>query len=153
MNILETMKRCGVLVTGSDLAAVEHDDGGVSFNLPLEIVSEANAREHWAARYRRAKRQKGTAFNATLRHTASLRQQIEVDDGIRLAITLVRIMRRGQRKFDGDNLQSGFKSARDGIAAALGIDDGSDRLDFRYDQEKGGGLRGGVRVTIARIDI
>jgi hypothetical protein len=37
---------------------------------------------------------------------------------------------------DDDNLASGFKAARDGVADWLGIDDGSPRLSWRYGQRK-----------------
>ena len=38
---------------------------------------------------------------------------------------------------DDDNLASGFKSTRDGVADWLGIDDGSKRLTWVYKQVKG----------------
>jgi hypothetical protein len=39
---------------------------------------------------------------------------------------------------DGDNLQSGFKAVRDGVADWLGVDDGSQLLDWQYRQRSNG---------------
>jgi hypothetical protein len=39
---------------------------------------------------------------------------------------------------DGDNLQSGFKAVRDGVADWLGVDDGDKRIDWQYGQRSGG---------------
>lgn len=55
----------------------------------------------------------------------------------RLQVTLTRIYPAGRRRFDGDNLQFGFKAMRDGIADWLEVNDGSDRLHFVYAQEPG----------------
>jgi P2-related tail formation protein len=38
---------------------------------------------------------------------------------------------------DGDNLQSGFKAVRDGVADWLGIDDGSQLVEWEYRQRPG----------------
>ena len=52
------------------------------------------------------------------------------------------------RRLDSDNLASACKNARDGIAAALGVDDGDERIEWRYEQEpcKRGEQR--VRVVV-----
>ncbi len=70
---------------------------------------------------------------------------VEINDAPGYAVTLTRI---GKRKLDSDNLQGGFKAIRDAIAKAFGIDDGSDRWGWRYDQrvEK----RYGIEITIER---
>jgi hypothetical protein len=39
---------------------------------------------------------------------------------------------------DGDNLQSGFKAVRDGVADWLGVDDGSSLVDWQYCKRSGG---------------
>jgi hypothetical protein len=39
---------------------------------------------------------------------------------------------------DGDNLQSGFKAVRDGVADWLGVDDGSGLIDWQYCQRSSG---------------
>lgn len=140
----------GIVFPASAMSGSTLDGGGVSFALPLEIVSEMNWRGHWAVRHKRAKKQRRIAYAGTLQHARALRYRIQTGEDIRLAITLVRLTRPGQRRFDGDNLQAGFKHIRDGVADALGIDDGDDRLEWRYAQEPDGGKRGGVTVIIAR---
>ena len=86
----------------------------------------------------KAKRAKGHREAAFL----MLKRYRRTFHGAILTITLTRI---GIRKLDGDNLQRSFKSTRDGVADALGIDDGSDRIEWKYAQEKG---KYGVKVTI-----
>jgi hypothetical protein len=60
-----------------------------------------------------------------------------------LTIVLTRI---APRKLDTDNLASGFKAVRDGIAEWLGIDDGDSRLDWQYRQRNGG-------VKVYRVEV
>ena len=117
-----------------------------AFVMPIEIISEANNRDHWAKKHKRAKNQKGLAYAYCLKYLGYPRGKSDLRKKWR--ITLVRIKAKGQRRYDGDNLQSGFKAIRDGIAMYLDIDDGSDRLDWIYEQEKGGDERGSVRVEI-----
>ena len=56
------------------------------------------------------------------------------------------------RKFDDGAVEGSCKAVQDGIADALGIDDGDDRLEWRYDQRKGrvGGILGGRGDTRER---
>ena len=61
----------------------------------------------------------------------------------RWTVSLTRI---SKGKLDeGDNLNSSFKFVRDAIAEWLGVDDGSDRYDWRYAQERG---EPGIRILI-----
>lgn len=121
----------------------------VAFILPIEIVSEANRRDHWAAKYRRADKQKRMAHAMTLKYARRLRDRAAADKGTRLLVKLTRILRPRQRHFDDDNLQSGFKAIRDGVAKALGIDDGSDRIEWRYEQAKD--MKAAVVVEITDV--
>ena len=138
----------GIVFPASELCA--QGEGAVVFTVPVEIVSELNRRDHWAVKYRRATRQKRMAHAHTLKHAHRLRARARADRDLCLLVKLVRIMRRRQRPYDGDNLQSGFKAIRDGIAEALGIDDGSYRIDWQYDQERGDG-KGMVRIAIEEV--
>lgn len=114
----------------------------VTFEIPVNLVSEMNSRDHWATRHRRFKAQ-GKWVLAEL-----IGKCPPSTDRIR--ITLTRVKAPLQRDFDGDNLQASFKAIRDSIAAWLDIDDGSDRLDFEYKQVKG--QMAGVRVEIWEIE-
>lgn len=99
--------------------------------LPLRLVSSLNAREHWAARARRVKRERVTAFLAV--------PKVPVP-------CTVYITRIGKRRMDGDNLQGACKAIRDGIAQKLGVDDGDSRIRWEYAQEIG--KEYGVRICI-----
>ena len=63
---------------------------------------------------------------------------------------VVTMIRTGPRKLDDDNVSGGFKHIRDGIADALGVDDGSAEVQWKYAQEPG---KGGARVEIVLSDI
>ena len=49
-------------------------------------------------------------------------------------------------KLDSDNVQRALSAVRDGVADALGINDGSDRLTWTYEQEQQHAY--GVRIEI-----
>lgn len=112
----------------------------VEFTIPGPVPSCANLREHWHARAKRAKAQRG---GASLMAMAHLRKTGWPPNVKGLTITLTRL---GPRKLDSDNLASSCKAHRDGIADALGIDDGDARLEWVYQQERGAAP--GLRVTI-----
>lgn len=113
----------------------------LTVTLPIRTESEANLREHWAKKSRRAKDQRGTArmilgqwkYAPLKRHTGTFE------------ITLVRI---GQKPLDPDNLANSFKHVQDGIADALGIDDGDVRIKWFYAQVKGSPREYAVMVEI-----
>lgn len=100
--------------------------------LPLRIESVANKREHWSVRSRRSKAHRLAAL-AVPAHS------------LPCVVTLVRVAPRG---LDGDNLQSGFKALRDGIADRLGVKDNDPRVEWRYDQ-----VRGRAKEYAARVNI
>lgn len=108
-----------------------------TFNLHCRLVSLTNSREHHMAKARRAKQQRGDAKKATL---------AELDRANTDRPWLITITRLGKRKLDDDNLASSAKHIRDGIADALGIDDGDERLRWRYAQDTP--LPYGVRVEM-----
>lgn len=104
----------------------------VSVDVPLLVQSVGNLRESWQARNRRVGRERQTvttylfaqAGRATGPHLTSVHK--------RLLITFVR---RASRRLDDDNLAGGCKGPRDAVAEWLGVDDGSRRLIWAYDQE------------------
>ncbi|NIA07165.1 MAG: hypothetical protein GWP14_05955 [Actinobacteria bacterium] len=99
--------------------------------LPLRTWSEANLRQHWAKRARRARKQRQAAW--LLVRAACNRADISFSSGP-ITVTLTRL---APRRLDCDNLASSLKAVRDGVADALGTDDGSSRIKWRYDQRKG----------------
>ena len=68
--------------------------------------------------------------------------------GLPMRIRLERA-KRG-RPMDDDNLRSALKACRDGVADALGVDDGSPLVTWEYAQVKGKG--GTLRIQIWRTD-
>lgn len=111
------------------------DTAAGEVTLPLLIKSEANGRDHWAAKARRVKshRQEALAIPKALLCEPPC------------VVTLTRI---APRSLDTDNLQSGFKALRDGIADRLGVDDKDPRVRWEYQQERGEPLTYGARVRI-----
>lgn len=98
----------------------------VEVTLRRRLVSEANAREHWATRAKRAKAHRTMARGTLRLHHAPIPAPCR--------ITITRI---GKRRLDDDNLAGSAKAIRDGVADWLGIDDGDPRLTWRYAQEIG----------------
>jgi hypothetical protein len=97
-------------------------------SLPVRIESEANRREHWS---------KAAARKKLHRQTARLALQHIRDRPPAGAAIVVTMRRIAPRNLDSDNLASGFKAVRDGIADWLGIDDGSPRITWLVEQGKG----------------
>jgi crossover junction endodeoxyribonuclease RusA len=117
---------------------------GVEFEIKVRTVSEANNREHWGAKARRAKQQRGLA-------ALVIRQAINAGYIVPRTIAMsekteIKLTRVGKRKLDSDNLARSCKAVRDGIADAIGIDDGDERLEWIYAQEIG--KEYAVRVSI-----
>lgn len=111
----------------------------IDVRLPVKIVSEANLREHWRKVSRRKKDHRVTA-RLVLQQYARPMGEAE-----RFTVTLTRV---APRKLDDDNLQSGFKATRDGVADWLGIDDGSPRIRWQYAQERGRAGEYAARVAV-----
>ena len=124
------------------------NDRGVRVTLPIRTISENNAREHHMARARRRKAQRDMTALAIRAHLRS---------ATLAAPYLVTLTRLAPRKLDGDNLQGAMKAIRDGVADALGVDDGDESaVTWAYDQRPATGpalLRGqGVEVRVeARV--
>lgn len=102
--------------------------------LPVATVSEANGRDHWAVKGKRAKRQRLAAKLLCPRATLP---------------ATVRLTRLSRGRLDDDNLRGALKAVRDGIADAFGVADNDPRLRFEYDQApRGDKLQGSVLVEV-----
>ncbi len=108
--------------------------------LPIRIVSESNAHEHWRPRQRRAKAQRTTV------HTL-LRQRLF---GMSLPVR-VELVRIAPRELDTDNLQGAFKHVRDGVADALGVNDRDKRVAWTYEQRKGRPKQYGISIAVIAL--
>lgn len=112
-----------------------------AFAIPIRTVSEANARDHWAKRAKRMKTHRRTAYLATL--AALRRRRIALP----CVVTITRVA--PSNGLDSDNLAGSAKGARDGIADALHVDDGSPLVEWRYAQRRG---PWGVEVEIRTLE-
>ena len=115
----------------------------ISVRVPVRVVSEANRRDHWTVKARRAKEQRfevGVVLRAALRKGWG-RHRAGADEEIGVWLT-----RRAPRRLDGDNNQRALKAVRDGVADALGMDDADPRIAWHYTQERDS--RYGVDVRI-----
>lgn len=104
----------------------------------LRLVSESNERSHWAVRAKRFKEQKEAVWYAWKQ------QPLKVPNGP-MTITITRV---GPKKLDTDNLAGSAKGLRDALAAIVGVDDGSDRIEWHYEQEAVGKRKYAVRIRI-----
>ena len=97
--------------------------------IPINLLSEANLREHWSAKHRRKKEQQ--------RVILLFRQKLLMarPEGEPITVHLTRI---GPRCLDLDNLAGSFKHAQDAVALILGVDDGDRKsVTWTYNWRKG----------------
>lgn len=127
-----------ILVPGTYTAP----DGAVGFVLPIALVSEANAHEHWRKRQKRAKSQRGLT-------TFWLRAYRRSPPQVPLVVTIVRV---APREVDSDNLVGSAKHVRDGVADYLGVNDRSKDVVWVVRQEKGPPRTYGTKVEIRAWD-
>ncbi len=100
--------------------------------LPLTVVSRINRGGHWSATAKAAKKHRQAA---AMKLRAELRRRRFTF--ARAVVQLVRVRPVGLRGLDDDNLRGGFKAVRDGVADALGIDDGDARVRWLYAEVEG----------------
>ena len=105
----------------------------------MRLCSLTNAREHHMVKAKRARAQRQAAQWAIRSRWTEFIYHRAYE---------IEITRLGPRVLDSDNLASSAKSVRDGIADALGVDDGDPRITWLYAQEKGRPREYGVRIEI-----
>jgi len=115
--------------------------------LPVRTCSEPNLRGHWAKRARRVREQRLAARAMVGSHLRAL----PADDPLRAAAPklIVRLTRIGPRRLDSDSVAAALKAVRDGVADALGLDDGDESIRWLYDQATG---RRGEYAVLVEID-
>lgn len=108
----------------------------------LATVSEANTRQLWQVRARRARGQRQT----TAAQLAASGFDPEALVAGKPTITLVRV---GRRALDTDNLAGALKAVRDAVAEWLGVDDGpKGPVTWAYHQEVTRAPLGKVRIEV-----
>lgn len=108
-------------------------------SIPMKAESTANKREHWAAKHRRTKPQRNAA-------ALLVKTRLHELGKARLVVLLERV---SPGTLDDDNLRSALKSFRDGVAAALRVDDATPLVRWEYAQRKGKPGEYAVDVSIA----
>jgi len=117
----------------------------IEFSIPGSVPSSSNLREHWAQKAKRVKAQRISA-NVLARMYVSFYFITAIKSGA--TVTLTRVYAgRGKPLDNHDNLASSMKPHVDGIANALGLDDGDARLTWLYEQ-----LRGPAPCVRVRIE-
>lgn len=111
----------------------------VKVTIPIKIESVANLRENWRERAKRSKKHRTAAYC----YLAMYSQPINTVGP--MTITLTRI---ATRQLDDDNLASGFKAVRDGVADWLKRPDNDPLISWRYSQEKGEPKKYAASITI-----
>lgn len=105
---------------------------------PPKVLSP-NARTHWATKSRAAKAYRHACF------VLCRRAELSVPTG--RALLSLEFIPPDRRRRDDDNCIAAFKSGRDGVAQALGIDDSRfvTQLEMSSETIKGGAVR--VRIS------
>ena len=122
---------------------------------PMIVPSAANLREGKRAKAKRVQGQRdGARAQMIACQSWKAAAWVAAKSGVRILITRI-----APRKLDDDNLAYACKAIRDGVALAIGIDDGDPRLEWEYDQSRFGGpltpggmkrKPNGVRIQIWR---
>jgi len=100
----------------------------VIFTIDGHLPSRANQRGHW--------RNWAKVWKAQ-RTLAGVSATLAFDNCAPKPPLIVTMTRISPRLLDDDNLAAAFKSVRDGIADALGIDDRDPRITWKCEQAKG----------------
>jgi hypothetical protein len=120
------------------IAFGEYQRAQRTVTLPMKAESTANVREHWGARAARAKKHRSAA--------ALLSKSLTRDVKPALIVTLTRV---SPRELDDDNLRSSMKSARDGVAVALRVDDRTPLVEWRYAQRRGEPHENAIEIELS----
>ena len=114
----------------------------IEVRMNMKIVSVANMRLHWAVKAKLVR-------DHRTRTRMSLNAAAQSSGAEMLPVTVV-LTRVAPRRLDGDNLQSGFKAVRDGVADWLGVDDGNGLIDWQYAQRSGKAGEYAVEIEVIR---
>ena len=102
----------------------------IIFNLNIQGLNKSNRYSHWGKQAAAKKKQRALSC-------VKVANEMALGNLQKCSSYEVTFLRSGVRLLDDDNFIGGCKHIRDGIADALGIDDGSNKLRFIYLQTKG----------------
>lgn len=107
--------------------------------IPLRARTSQNARfDHYMAKAKRVKKERGDAMMATARLPALVEPA--------LLVTLTHV---GPRELDAVNLLGALKAVQDGVASRLKVDDASPLVKWEFFQERG---EYAVKVKVTPLD-
>jgi hypothetical protein len=109
-------------------------------SVPIRIESSLNLRVHWRVRANTNASHRAAAYFAL--------KQAKVAPNLPCVITLTRV---APRELDGDNLQGGFKSTRDGVADWFAVDDRDPRIEWKYSQRKGAPREYAAEIGVEQV--
>lgn len=102
----------------------------LSFVVPVALVNDANARDHWRTSYARHEQIKQTTLAMWLKHSAKVPKSTWQPPN-RVKVVVVR---HGKKRMDKDGNWSSAKYLIDGLAYGMGIDDGAPHVDWEVSQ-------------------
>jgi crossover junction endodeoxyribonuclease RusA len=126
-------------MTSPDTGRAGEVETRIALPWPDRVLSP-NGRSHWATKARAVKSARRTAYVLTLE---ALRLRKPAWEGVALHWEFHPKTRNG---VDSDNAESSVKAYRDGIADALGIDDGK----FQVSRSFGEPIKGGAVIVTVR---
>lgn len=121
----------------------------IQFEIPIKTQCSLNSRMHPLKRARLVKGERRTARMVTISNVPP------PDDAAEFRIPSgIKLMRKHSGvALDDDNLRGYLKGTRDGVADALGINDGDARVSWQYGQRKVAKRSDfGVEVEIQYVD-
>lgn len=120
----------------------------MTITVPIKVVSEANARGHWAGKARRTKYARETVALLMRQPLAMRREALAATRNGGAGVVVVTLTRIAPRELDDDNLRGALKACRDGVADALGIDDRDARVTWEYAQRRGKPREYAVEINV-----
>lgn len=121
----------GRILPLTNIIADREAEWGGAFRSTLVVTARTNAHVHWRKRHATDQEDRGHGAAIMRRDPSFIRKMLKPGGRIHVEFT-----RLSTATCDDDNLPSAFKGVRDGIAEALGIDDGSDRYAWSYAQRR-----------------
>jgi hypothetical protein len=116
----------------------------VKLYVGVRTQSEANVRQHWATKARRAKKQRQRVDLAWL-------SVYRTFDKMREKPVAVLLTRVAPRELDDDNLRGALKAVRDQVTVRLGFKNDRDpRLVWNYAQRHGAVREYAVEIELSR---
>ena len=113
--------------------------------VPVRTSTPGNSRRHWRADWQAAKTQRAAAYLATVVALNALspadRKALEESDSV-----TVRVTRFSGRRLDPQNVLGAAKHVIDGLADALGVNDGDDWYDWQMPTQERGAP--GIRIEL-----